>query len=183
MRTIVISIVFFSILGCQNGSLEYSYMTASNDEIMPSDALKSRKGLVLLFLSPECPLCINYAPKFKQISSEFEDFKILGVVSGNYYNQTEVKRYLLKYDLDIDVIYDPGFLLSSQYKATITPEVVLLDHNGEKKYQGAIDNWAISLGRKRSVVTEDYLIDAFAALRLGKTPDHSKTQAVGCFIE
>ena len=107
----------------------------------------------------------------------------MGVVSGDFYSVSEVKIFLLKYKMDMPVIMDPEFLLARHYGAEITPEVHLLDREGNAVYRGAIDNWAISLGQKRPKVTRHYLADAVEAHLSGGNIDPAKTDAVGCYIE
>jgi len=139
----------------------------------------------LFFLSPECPLCHNYSVTVDQIQKNFseKDVVFYGVVSGEYYSKSDIKGYLIKYKLDLPIILDPGLALANHYKASITPEALLIGKNGETMYQGAIDNWAISLGQKRQRITEHYFDDALSAYLAGEPINPKKTQAVGCFIE
>jgi thiol-disulfide isomerase/thioredoxin len=183
MKKVLFIFFLAGLVGCTENPLEARYDNAERSTTRPASILDDKKGLVLLFLSPECPLCINYAPELQKLNSTFQDFSFLGVVSGNFYPHDITKRYLIKYDLEFDVIYDTGFLLAKKYGATITPEVVVIDSEGKPIYKGAIDNWAISLGKKRSVVTEHYLSDALQALRMNEKPQITETKAVGCFIE
>lgn len=139
----------------------------------------------MLFLSPECPLCQNYTLAIRGLEQEFSSNNIpfVGIISGNYYTKEEVRSYKAKYDLEMDMLFDPDFSLSQFYGATITPEAVLIDKKGDLQYRGAIDNWAISLGKKRLNITEHYLTDALNNFLSGNEIDPQETKAVGCFIE
>lgn len=148
-------------------------------------SLQSNENTVLIFLSPECPLCQNYTTTLKALKNNFEseETEFYGVLSGTYYPINQMNGFLIKYDLDLPIILDPDFALANGLDATITPEVVLLDKAGNVEYQGAIDNWAISLGQKRLKITRHYLKEALVARNTGGVIDPKKTEAVGCFIE
>ena len=84
----------------------------------------------------------------------------------------------LEYNAGKDVHY-----IAEIFKATITPEVFVVDSSNRVWYSGAIDNWSFDTGKKRQFATEHYLKDALKALRNGQKPAVSETKAVGCYIE
>ena len=83
----------------------------------------------------------------------------------------------------MEMLFDPDFKLAHYYGATTTPEAVFIDKNGKLLYKGAIDNWAISLGKKRLEATAHYLRDAVENHLSGNVIDPKETKPVGCFIE
>jgi thiol-disulfide isomerase/thioredoxin len=165
--------------------LTVDFALSGGDSATFAESLAGYNATVLVFLSPECPLCKNYAPTLREIAAlaHEQNIGMIGAVSGNFHSDTAITRYLQQYELAIPVLLDPNFLLSKYYNATITPEVCLIDPEGELLYRGAIDNWAISLGQKRQVITEHYLRDAITAFAERRTIDPKTTKAVGCFIE
>lgn len=148
-------------------------------------AFAEKKETVLLFIAPECPLCQNYAPALPALADTLADMNLplTAVVSGTYYTMREAETFLSDHRLNIPLIRDTAFILARRYGAVITPEAVLTDSTGSAVYRGAIDNWAISLGRKRLRPTDFYLTDAARNYRAGKKIDPETTDAVGCFIE
>jgi peroxiredoxin len=146
---------------------------------------EANKGLVLAFISPECPLCISYASEMGRLAGNFKklDVEWMAVVSGTYYTPAEIENFSTTYGMSVPVLIDSGFVLSRHYGARITPEVHLIDREGYSRYSGAIDNWAISLGRKRLKPTAHYLADAVENHLSGSPIEPKKTEAVGCFIE
>ncbi len=138
---------------------------------------------VIYFLAPECPLCQNYALAMRELALKYPDVNFAGIFPGKEYNQTEIRQYLIRYDLNFNSYSDPDFKLVNTFGATITPEAFLLDSANQVIYSGAIDNWAISLGQKRLVVTKKYLEDAILALKDQRKIDPSKSKAIGCFIQ
>src|SRR5690554_4684546 len=165
--------------------LNVEYKDALDKSHTPAEYLESNDGLVLLFLSPECPLCQNYAVAMRELRKAYSEknIRFLGVISGDYYAKEEVHDYQVQYDLEMEMLFDPDFKLAHYYGATATPEAVLTDKNGKLLYRGAIDNWAISLGRKRLEASAHYLRDAMEDFLSGNKIDPKETKPVGCFIE
>jgi peroxiredoxin len=174
------------LASCQSPlPLDRKFPTVEGKEIRLDSALRANEGLVLFYLSPECPLCQNYTVTISKLKQEFEkrDLAFYGVVSGNYYSKSDVQGYLLRYELDLPIVMDQEFTLANYYGASITPEAHLIGSDGEAKYRGAIDNWAITLGQKRLTITEYYLKNAMTAYLESHPIDPDQTDAVGCYIE
>lgn len=140
---------------------------------------------VFIFLSPECPLCENYSATLKTLRTEFDTERVafIGIFSGEWYSREEITAFLARYHPPVTPILDPGYELQQQFSASVTPEVVVTNNIGEVLYQGKIDNWIVSLGKKRTVVNQYYLRDALRSLLVGQTPEISHTEPIGCFIE
>ena len=117
----------------------------------------------------------------KKYSNEI--VKFYGVFPGKEYSPREIKKYLIRYELEFDSYLDPNFALTEFLGASITPEVFVIDKNGKTLYQGAFDNWAIDLGTKRNNITQHYLRDALDNSLAGMMIDPQKTKPVGCFIQ
>jgi len=157
----------------------------TEQSLSAGSALAENKETVLLFLAPECPLCQSYAPMLPALADTLAgmNLPLTAVVSGTYYSMREAESYLSGHGLNIPLIRDTAFVLARRYGAVITPEAVLTDSTGAAVYRGAIDNWAVSLGRKRPRPTAFYLTDAARNYRAGREIDPKTTDAVGCFIE
>lgn len=140
---------------------------------------------VFVFLSPECPLCENYSATLKTLRSEVDPTRVafIGIFSGEWYSREEITGFLARYQPPVTPILDPAYQLQQHFSATVTPEVVVTNREGEVMYQGKIDNWIVSLGKKRTVVNQYYLRDALRSLLSGEQPVISNTEPIGCFIE
>ena len=106
-----------------------------------------------------------------------------GILPGSSYSHEEMDSFLNVYELPLDIIYDYDYSLVKKLKASITPEVYLIDGNNKVQYQGLIDNWLGELGRKRQFVSQYYLKDAIESFINGEEVSITKTKAIGCFIE
>lgn len=158
----------------------------SMDEVvMTLDSLRNNELSVIYFLSPECPLCQNYTVTMKKFRKRYSgnDVKFYGIFPGREYSPREIRKYLIRFELEFPAFIDSDFALTEFLGATITPEVFVLSRQGTVLYQGAFDNWAIDLGTKRNNITEYYLRDALDNALAGTGIEPAKTEAVGCFIQ
>lgn len=136
---------------------------------------------VIFFLSKDCPLCNNYKPLLDSLQVEFAQdarFLFVGLRTDADAATDSSFFFQLEYSAGKDVRY-----IADIFKATVTPEVFVVDSSNKVWYSGAIDNWSFDTGKKRQFATAHYLKDALKALRNGKKPDIAETKAVGCFIE
>ena len=147
--------------------------------------IKNNKASVILFLSPDCPLCQNYVLTIKQMQEEFEKtgIQFYGIFPGTWYKVEEVRKFKSDYSLNINMLLDIDKELTHLLKASVTPEVVVLNKEEKIIYQGRIDNWMYTAGKKRTVITKHELKDALDAVVNNKTITITKTEPVGCLIE
>ncbi|MBI1289378.1 MAG: redoxin domain-containing protein [Flavobacteriales bacterium] len=140
---------------------------------------------VIYFLSPECPLCINYTLAMRNLEQDFASDSIVfyGIYSKEWFTPAEVDSFALKYDLGFKMLFDDGNRLAHALNATVTPEVVVLNRDGDKIYSGKIDNWVNDLGKKKLEVTDHYLENALVAWRDGEPIEPKRTEPKGCLIE
>jgi thiol-disulfide isomerase/thioredoxin len=137
-----------------------------------------------IFLSPECPLCKNYAALINTLKKKYDNsvtFYLL--VPGKSYSKGEIKRFSRTYLKGMAIYRDATFDLSRYLRATITPEVVLIEsRSGQAVYRGALDNWAVSLGRQRTQATTHFLQDAIESYLRHQPPPVAFSEPVGCLI-
>lgn len=144
--------------------------------------LQLKKPAVFVFLSPECPLCKNYAPILGSLMEAHPGVEFYGIFPGKSYSLREITAYGTEYSLKFPLLLDADKSLTRYMKATVTPEVVYMNSEGTILYSGKIDDWAVSLGKQRQVVTKHYLKDALRQSESGKPIIISQTEPVGCLI-
>lgn len=94
-----------------------------------------------------------------------------------------VDRFIQAYKLSAPVIIDKKFRLSKKFKASVTPEVFLLNEKEQVLYHGAIDNWYYALGKNRLEISDHYLDDAVTQALNQQPIIRPFVKPVGCFIE
>jgi peroxiredoxin len=143
----------------------------------------NKKLTAIVFLSPDCPLSQNYSLVLNDIQKTRKDvLQIVGVFPGMNYSNSEIVAFKNKYAIDFVLVRDHKEALVKYTHATITPEVFLYDSKAVLLYKGAIDDWAISLGKKKRQADHHYLRDAIENFLQHKEVSPSETKAVGCFI-
>jgi thiol-disulfide isomerase/thioredoxin len=138
---------------------------------------------VLVFLSPECPLCINYTRTLNELVTTFgSKATFTGIVPGKAYSAEEVEKFKKDYKVRFNIYIDRDKRLSKGCKATVTPEVIVFKQDGKVIYRGAIDDWAIAPGKKKQKAFNEYLHDAMQAYITGSVIKLKSTKPVGCLI-
>lgn len=146
--------------------------------------LHSKKLCCFVFLSPECPLSKNYGPLMVSLQSKYgADVGFFMIVPGRSFRQQEITAFSRDYLHGHTIWNDKHKRLTAYLKATVTPEVVLLEGaTGKLLYRGAPDNWAFSLGKQRPAATEHYLQNAMDQYLGGLAVAVPFAGPVGCFI-
>jgi thioredoxin-related protein len=148
-------------------------------------AIRLDSGLLhlLIFLSPECPLCKNYSLVFNTLQQKFNSsVKFYGIVPGRTYTTEDVQRYTTEYKIQFPVWLDLQKELSNYIRATVTPEVVLINKSGVVVYRGAVDDWVLALGQKKQKPQQHYLEEAINSYLQNKEVLVKQTSPIGCLI-
>ncbi|KYP13338.1 redoxin domain-containing protein [Flavihumibacter sp. CACIAM 22H1] len=150
---------------------------------LPSGLLQEHKWTLLVFLSPECPLSKNYAIVIQQLADEFaSQLQVIGIIPGKSFSTKETRQFAAKYKLQFPLLIDEKMELVKMVQASTTPEAVLLTEKAELIYRGAIDDWAVDLGKKRTKASREYLKDAIKQTVAGIPVIQKINPPVGCLI-
>ncbi len=145
----------------------------------------SKRANVLYFITNDCPISNQYAPKINRICDEYAAQGVgcyLVYIDPTLPTDT-IRKHLGDYSHDCcPAVHDTEHKLVKRLGAAVTPEAALLSAGGEVLYQGRIDNFYAALGKPRRMVTVHDLRDALEAVLAGEPVANPKTQAVGCFI-
>ena len=147
----------------------------------PSGHVGPKPVEVYIFLACECPISQKYVPVLNSIYATYKDapgFEWSFVVPGKV-KKSELSAFIKEFDIQfpLTVVGNPTV---KKLHADTTPQVIIVKDS--VVYSGAIDNWFYELGRHRRDVTENYLVDALQALKVGGVPAVTKTEAIGCPI-
>lgn len=138
--------------------------------------------LVIVFLSPECPLCKNYSSKLMGIKKKYSkkaDF--VGIIPGSF-EADDVVEFQKSYMPSWKIVRDTSLQLTHYLEGKVTPEVLVIDNReGLLIYKGAIDDWLVSLGKTRNHISKYYLDVALNNFIKDKSIIPF-TKPVGCLI-
>jgi hypothetical protein len=149
------------------------------------------KASAMFFVATDCPISNWYAPTIQQVC---RDYAARGVDCTLIYEDvdlsktlaaldTAVRTHLREYRYDaITAAVDRTRVVAKRAKATITPQVILVDSAGAIRYRGRIDNAYADLGKPRQHVTSHDLRVSLEAVLAGRPVPVPETEALGCYI-
>ncbi|MDG2206276.1 MAG: redoxin domain-containing protein [Pirellulales bacterium] len=145
---------------------------------------QGKSGVVFIFTDVDCPVAQLYLPRLKALYEEYgpQGIAFYAIYPNNRIDILEMAEHAHDTDLPYPAMVDIEQRLADLLDAEKTPEVVLLDGDWEKQYQGAIDDQFKRQGRKPGASVH-YLRDAIEQVLAGKTPKIQFTTASGCPIE
>lgn len=138
--------------------------------------------MVVVLLSPDCPLCRNYMSTLNQLQQKTPGVHYYGIIPGAMYSTTLIAKFQQDYKATFKLLIDQKKKLTHYLKGTTTPESLLIDEMGRIVYRGLIDNWAVSLGQQRRLITENYLEQAIKQTLNHQPVALSRTKPVGCLV-
>ncbi len=140
--------------------------------------VQAEKGILILFVSPMCPVSRAYDERMNAIAEEFagKGFVILGVDSNSTDPDAQVKDMAGR--MKFPILVDKESRVADMFRASRTPEAILLSPDRKLVYRGAIDDQTDA-----TKVTKQYLREALAAVAEGKPVPKAETRSFGCTIK
>jgi peroxiredoxin len=140
--------------------------------------LEDQRGrlTVLNFWSAECPWS-ERTDAVALDAARQADADLWTIASCAGESQARILEVATERGLPV-VLLDPDQAVADRYQAQATPHLYVIDADGVLRYRGAPDD----AGFGTPAPTRSYLAEALHAIRQGRTPDPSETQAQGCAI-
>ena len=145
----------------------------------------------MFYVATDCPISNWYAQTIQQVCRDYAArgvdcalvYEDVDLGSASSHLEASVRTHLREYGygpMTADV--DRTRIVASRAKATITPQVVLVDRAGAVRYRGRIDNAYADFGKPRQHVTSHDLRASLEALLAGRPVPAPETEALGCYI-
>ncbi|MBN9119218.1 MAG: redoxin domain-containing protein [Planctomycetes bacterium] len=143
-----------------------------------------KTATVVVFLSFDCPVSNSYAATLADLHKKYGDKGVgfLAVVPTDD-DAAKVAKKAAEFKLPFPAFSDSKLAAAEAFKAVVTPEAFVLDHNRVLRYRGRIDNAYSGRLKKNPQVTEHDLAAALAAVVAGKDVAAPATRAIGCHID
>ena len=183
-NVLFILLIFWVCRGHSQG-LANSLLYSLNGHSVTIDQISmGKKGILLVFLNDECPICRFYMSELDRINTYCSQHGIfmIGVFSGAY-KRKSITKFVRKYAYKASIYLDPDFFVAAAAEAKITPEVILISVPDFKKlYQGKIDDSFASLGIRNSNPSQFYLRKAMQSFLEDERIETPYTEALGCML-
>ena len=179
--------LWFALLACTcaaAGTLPRFSLTDTSGRPHTPAEWSSKRAVVLIFVSTDCPLSNRYVPELKRIEGAFaaRGVAFYAVQGDATVAVSDVQRHAKEFAYTFPYLLDPSESLASYTGATVTPQAAVLSPGGEVLYLGRIDNRLEDFGQERVVVTKFELREALDAVLAGKPVPQPRTKALGCAI-
>jgi hypothetical protein len=143
------------------------------------------RWLVLVFVSPECPVVNANIPTLNALATEFASRGVgfVGVYSDSTLDLPALRQHAAEFQGGFAAVDDRSQRLVRFLGATYTPEVfVFARDDGRLLYHGRIDDRVEDFGRARPVATRQDLRDVLTALVAGRLGPFENRPGFGCAI-
>lgn len=137
-----------------------------------------------VFIAEECPICNYMGKPLSEIAKKYGDkvsfHAVFPVRNSNYKTSQLFKQ---QYDLlSFETLLDKDHQLANKLGATVTPEVVVTDDQGEVLYRGRINSAYYAPGKMKHSSIKNDLDEALASIINGKEAAQPWPPAIGCYI-
>lgn len=153
-----------------------------NDYNNKSFSLKdftNKKGIVIIFVSTQCPVSNAYNKRMANIYNKFKnDFSFIGINSNKNENVSKIKKHASENKLEFVILKDEKNIIADKFEASFTPEVYVLNNDYELLYHGRIDD-----SRREADVENHDLTYTLKEIKAGKEVSVRETKAFGCSIK
>jgi thiol-disulfide isomerase/thioredoxin len=142
------------------------------------------RWVVVVFLSPECPVANAEVPELNAIADAYADkgVALVGAYADPTLPPASFRQHAADYRLHFAATDDRAHRLVRAAGATYTPEVCVFTRTGEIVYHGRIDDRVSDLGGARPEATEHDLREVLDALVAGRPVPFNRKPGFGCSI-
>jgi len=142
------------------------------------------KYSVYVFVAEKCPISIYMVKPLQEVFQKYgNDVDFYTVFPLKNSTNKTAQQFLEKYNLtDFKIKLDNYQGFARKLGATITPEVIVLDDNGEIVFRGRISDAYKAPGKMKHGVRKNELIAVLDKLTNGEVVPEPWAHAVGCYI-
>lgn len=172
-----------ALAGCATGvSGGVPMLRGLDGQEQPLTSIQGARGLVLVFVSVDCPIANRFLPEIESLGARFgpEGLPVTYVYASPFETDAQVLAHQREYDLRLQAFRDPGFRVARRFGACLTPEAVLLRPDGSVAYRGRINDQYTAPGQGRPAPTRHDLAEAAAEFLSGGLVTQRLVPAVGC---
>ncbi|HEY4299777.1 MAG TPA: redoxin domain-containing protein [Candidatus Didemnitutus sp.] len=142
------------------------------------------RWVVVVFLSPECPIANAEVPELNAIAEAYapKGVTLVGAYADPTLPLASFRQHAADYRLRFETADDRTHHLTRAAGATYTPEVCVFSRAGGILYRGRIDDRASEYGGTKPQATEQDLREVLDALTAGHPAPFAQKPGFGCSI-
>lgn len=150
-----------------------------NNKLYSLEGLSSKKGIVIIFISTQCPVSNAYNIRMTNLYNKYgNDFSFIGINSNKNEDIQTIKEHSTGNNLDFIILKDVNNKIADIFEASFTPEVYVLGNDFDLIYHGRIDD-----SRRAENVEISDLDNTLSQILNGKEVSVKETSAFGCSIK
>jgi peroxiredoxin len=160
---------------------DFTLATIDGKSFTLSEAAKSHKAVVVMFIATKCPYSNAYNDRMRDMAAAYSKQGVLfvGINSNKTEPLDEVVAHAKEHGHTFPIAKDPDNKIADLYDAKRTPEIFVVDPSGKLVYHGRIDeNY-----EEPAKVAEPDLKNAVDSLLASKPIAKAETKAFGCTIK
>lgn len=174
----------FRLSDVRNGTETWLYgLRMNNGGVGRLLGFKPVQGVVLVFVSPGCPLGDKYLPRLNELAAEYgaKGVRFFGVASGAGDTRESLAAWAAERTPTFPFLLDAGSVQADALMVQRSNEAILLDARATIRYRGAIDD-QYGYDFSRDAPRETPLRDAIDAVLAGDQVAVKATPVAGCLI-
>ena len=148
------------------------------------DAAAQKTWHVYVFIAEECPICNYMGKPLNLIAEKYQDdvaFHAVFPVKNSNYKTARV--FQEKYGmLSFETLLDKDQKLTKELGASVTPEAIVTNDQGDVVYRGRINNAYYAPGKMKHSSIKNELDEVLSLLTTGKQIPKPWPSAIGCYI-
>lgn len=162
---------------------EFTLPVAGGATLSLKEQLAKNKLTVVMFIATQCPVSNAYNERMAQLAKDYtaKGVSFVGVNSNKQEAVEEIVKHSKDNGFAFPVVKDASNKIADLYGARVTPEIFVIDANGQVRYHGRIDEKQ-SPSAPSDIQSPD-LKKALDALLEGKPAPAPDTKAFGCSIK
>lgn len=141
---------------------------------------KDSKAIVVMFIATQCPISNDYNERMVKLYQDYspQNIAFVGINPNKQEDIEEIKEHSQKNKFAFPVLKDWDNVIADRFKASVTPEIYVLNPDFEELYHGRIDD-----SRREGNIKSQDLRAALDAILAGEPVPTTKTKAFGCTIK
>ncbi len=156
---------------------QLSGLNLLNGKMESVQLAKDSKGLVVVFLSANCPCSQSHESLLKEMSQKYPGFSFVTVHSNADESVELAKTHFAEAKLPFPVLQDEKSTLANQFHALKTPHAFVINQEGKILYQGGVTN-----SNNANQANKFFLKDALEDIQNNRAVKVAEGRTLGCVI-